>query len=82
MPSRIASSSLATGTKNKTMEMKITTLGFYPNRYWFFYFEKMKYIKGFTLRLLGFNVMVKEKDSLNKLLNIANINRLNKNTYI
>ncbi len=57
------------------MEKVVTIMDFYPSRYWFFYFKKNKYLKGFTIRIFGINVMVKEEDSFNKLIHIGNIQR-------
>jgi hypothetical protein len=54
------------------METKINLIKFYPYREWFWYYRKNKFIKGFTLRLLGINFMRKDKDSFEKLMKIWN----------
>ncbi len=60
------------------MEIKTTKIEFYPYKEWFWYFRKNKFIKGFTIRIFGLNMMFKEDDSFNKLLHIWNIHRLKK----
>lgn len=57
------------------METRTTIIKFYPYREWFWYYRKNKFIKGFTIRILGINLMLKEKDSFNKLIHIGNIQR-------
>lgn len=57
------------------MEIIKTTIKFYPYKEWFWYFKKNKFLKGFTIRIFGINVMVKEEDSFNKLIHIGNIQR-------
>lgn len=38
---------------------------------WMFYFRRYKNVKGYVLRLFGFQFNVRERDTLNKLLNKA-----------
>lgn len=58
------------------METKITLIEFYPYHEWFWYYRKNKFIKGFTLRLLGINFMRKDKDSFNQLIRIHEIHKI------
>ncbi len=52
------------------METTISTIGFYPNRYWFWYFRKNRYLKGFVFRIFGIHFIVKEENSLGKYIAI------------
>jgi hypothetical protein len=58
------------------MKITITTINFYPNIYWFWYFRKWTYIKGFSIRVFGIEIKVLESDATNKLIHIGNIQRL------
>lgn len=37
---------------------------------WFWYFRKMRYVRGFTIRLLGIHLTVFENNATQKLINI------------
>lgn len=58
------------------METTITTIKFYPDRYWFWYFKKWTYIKGIAFRIFGVEIKMLENDATNKLIHISNIQRL------
>lgn len=58
------------------METKVTAIKFYPYREWFWYYRKNKFIKGFTLRVLGINFMRKDKDSFNQLMHIHEMHKI------
>jgi len=50
------------------MEITITEIKFYPNRYWFWYFKKFKFIKGFIIRIFGIDIRISENNSMLKLI--------------
>ena len=54
--------------KLKTMNIFVMTIGFYPHRNWFFYFDKFKNIKGVTIRVFGLEFRILEKDATEKLI--------------
>lgn len=55
------------------------TIGFYPYKYWFFHFFKFKNINGFKIRIFGLELMIKEENSLSKLIEIARIKNAARN---
>lgn len=48
----------------------VTKCKFFKYKSWFFYYRKYNYIKGFIFRVFGFHFNIREKDSLQKLINI------------
>lgn len=60
-----------TNIMNMKYTRHLSTIGFYPNRYWFYYFFKFKNIRGFKIRIFGIEFMIKEENSLSKLIAIA-----------
>jgi hypothetical protein len=53
------------------MKTTITIMRFYPYRYWFWYFRKFKFVKGFVIRIFGIHFIVKEENHLEKLIEIG-----------
>lgn len=64
------------------MEISFDVIKYYNNFCWFFYFRKYRYIKGFNIRLFGIHVNLRDKDSTNKLIHIANVQKVLKENKI
>jgi len=52
------------------MKVRVTIVRPYAHRYWMFHFRKFHFVKGFTIRLFGINIMIIEKNATEKLINI------------
>lgn len=57
------------------MKVTITKIKFFPNKLWFFWFRKYTRVKGFIIRIFGYEFNVREFDATNKLIKIANEKR-------
>jgi len=52
------------------MKTTIAIIKPYAHRNWIFYFRRFHFVKGFTVRVIGINIMIIEKNATEKLINI------------
>lgn len=57
---------------NVDFRATIGLISFYPNRYWFFWFKRYKFVRGFIFRIFGMDINVREGNATEKLIKIWN----------
>lgn len=53
------------------VRVTVQLLGYYQDRMWFWRFKKYRYVWGYQVRLLGVDVNIRDKDTREKLIQIA-----------